>query len=142
MSIEDLFSKDVLNDARQFQVNLLSSILLLSDKNGYTRTELPVEAQYSAIYSLSLSDFDNDGIDDLIAGGNQYLVKPQFGRSDASNGWFFKGKKSNNMFSFENGIDLNVKGQIRDIEHLEIKGTKYIMFAKYDDYLEVYKVPR
>ncbi len=142
MSIEDLFSKEVLADAKQFQVNLLSSIVLLSDQNGYKRVELPMEAQYAPIYALSISDFDNDGIDDLIAGGNQYLVKPQFGRLDASNGWFFKGKRKGNEFSFARGIDLHVKGQIRSIEHIELKGTKYLLFAKYDDYFEIYEVPR
>ncbi|MFM9839352.1 MAG: VCBS repeat-containing protein [Cyclobacteriaceae bacterium] len=141
-SMDQLFSESNLRDSKVFQVNLLSSILILSTPTGYKLIDLPLEAQYSPLYSLSVSDFDNDGIDDLIAGGNQYQVKPQFGRYDASNGWFFKGKRSGSDFAFANGIDLNVKGQIRDIEYVEIKGTKYILFAKYDDDLEIYKIPR
>ena len=76
----------------------------------------------------------------MIAGGNQYLVKPQFGRFDASSGWFFKGFLKNGDFNFENGISLNVKGQIRDIESIEVKGIKYILFAKHNDEAELYRI--
>lgn len=139
-SMEELFTQSDLAKAKVFQVKLLSSIMLLSVENGYRRVELPLEAQYSPIYSLSVADFDNDGILDLLAGGNQYAVKPQFGRNDASNGWFFKGTLNDGKFEFKKGLDLGVRGQIRDIEYLEVKGVKYILFAKYDDDLEVFKV--
>jgi len=86
-------------------------------------------------------DFDKDGVQDIIAGGNQYLVKPQFGRYDASFGWLFKGVLKDGQFTFQSGIDLNIKGQIRDIEYVNVKETRYILFAKYDDDLEIYKIP-
>jgi hypothetical protein len=139
-SIDELFPAPVLEKSAIFQVKLLSSLLLLSDSGRYKKVVLPLEAQYSPIYALSVEDFDHDGIDDLLAGGNQYLVKPQFGRYDASHGWFFKGVLNGARFSFKSGIDLNVKGQIRDIEILKDKGVTYVLFAKYDDKLEIYKV--
>jgi hypothetical protein len=139
-SIEDLFSNEVLSKVKMFEVKTLASVLILSSDSIYTVSNLPLEAQFSPIYALLIEDLDKDGIKDLIAGGNQYQVKPQFGRDDASNGWFFKGKLSGNKFSFEKGIDLGVKGQIRDIKSLDIKGTKYLFFAKHNDNLEVYKI--
>jgi enediyne biosynthesis protein E4 len=90
-SIDELFPGKVIENAKVYQVDLLSSILLLSDSAGYKRIALPEEAQYSPMYGLLAVDFDNDGVEDLIAGGNQYEVKPQFGRYDASAGWFFRG---------------------------------------------------
>ncbi|MEO5600747.1 MAG: VCBS repeat-containing protein [Cyclobacteriaceae bacterium] len=140
-SIDEILPESVLADSKVFQVKLLASILLLSDGDGFKQVELPLEIQYSPVYCLLVSDFDNDGITDIIAGGNQYQVKPQFGRYDASNGWFFKGAFNKNQFSFESGVDLNVKGQIRDIALVEVKGIKYILFAKYDDDLEMYTIP-
>lgn len=140
-SIDQLFPEPILKNSKVFEVKLLSSILLLSDSSGYKQVELPCEAQYSPLHSLLVADFDNDGIEDLIAGGNQYLVKPQFGRYDASRGWFFKGAMNKGKFTFQKGIDLNVKGQIRSIEYIEVKGVKYILFAKYNDELEIYEIP-
>ena len=138
--MNELFPKPILDNAKVFQVKLLSSILLLSDSIGYKRVDLPMEAQYSPIYSLLVKDIDNDGVEDVIAGGNQYQVKPQFGRYDASNGWFFKGVLSDGKFTLKNGVDLNVKGQIRGIEYVEVKDVKYILFAKHDDALEIFKI--
>lgn len=140
-SMDEIFSESVLNSSTVFQVKILSSIILLSDSSGYKKIELPLEAQYSPIYSLLVLDFDKDGVEDIIAGGNQYQVKPQFGRYDASKAWLFKGQLLNKEYKLQSGIDLNVSGQIRDIEYVEIKGTKYIFFAKHDDNLEIYKIP-
>lgn len=141
-AMEDLFSKPALDAAKVFEVDLLASVVLLSEGSTYVVRELPLEAQYSAIYALIIADVDNDGIEDVIAGGNQYQVKPQFGRNDASNGWLFKGSIKNGQFSFQSSIDLNVKGQIRDIEIVKNEGVTYILFAKNNDKLEIFKIPK
>jgi len=139
-SMDQLFTPQVLNESKVFQVNMLSSIVLMSGPGGYKKAELPAEAQYSPLYGLLLQDLDKDGVVDLIAGGNQYGVKPQFGRYDASSGWFFKGQIKDGDFSFLPGRDLDVKGQIRDIEFIESGGTRFLLFAKYDDEIEIFRL--
>lgn len=139
-SIEELFPESILSKAKVLEVDILSSIILLSSKNGYTMVDLPREAQFAPIYGLAIADFDNDGIDDLIAGGNKFRVKPQFGRFDASEGWFFKGVMNGTDFRFKEGVTLGVKGEIRDIKCVEYEGKKFIFFAKHDDYMEVYRL--
>jgi hypothetical protein len=140
-SMSELFPESTLKDSKVFEVKILSSIILMSKENGYDKIDLPLEGQFSPIYSFLVIDFDKDGILDLIAGGNQFQIKPQFGGNDASNGWLFKGQLKNGQFSFGRGIDLHVSGQIRGIELLEINKLRYIFFAKYDDELEVYEIP-
>lgn len=141
-SINELFPLESLNNSKIYQVNRMASVMLLSGTNGYDIIELPLQAQFSPIYSLMIGDFDNDGIKDLIAGGNQYFVKPQFGRQDASHGWFFKGILNGGQFIFQQGQDLHVSGQIRDIEYIEINNDKFILFAKYDNELEIFKIAK
>ncbi len=140
MSMDKLFDGPVMAQSRALQVKMLASMLAISGTDGYELVQLPKEAQYSPIYAISISDFDDDGIPDVVAGGNQFLVKPQFGRFDASSGWFFKGIFTENKFQLDSGIALNVEGQIRDIEFVIVNGTKYILFAKYDDNLEVFSI--
>ncbi len=139
-SIDQLFSEATLAHAKIYEVRQLTSSIWLSSATGYRGLDLPAQAQYSPIYTLLISDFDNDGVEDVIAGGNHYLVKPQFGRYDASNGWFFKGVRDEGRFTFESGIDLGIKGQIRDIKSIKINGTDYILFAKHDNDLELFKI--
>jgi hypothetical protein len=114
--------------------------MLLSGPQGYQRVELPAQLQYAPLYALLLEDLDNDGVVDLIAGGNNYKVKPQYGRYDASHGWFFKGQVVNGKYDLSGGQDLDVKGEVRGIEYVEYDGVKFVIFAKYDDELEIYKI--
>ncbi|MFM7430059.1 MAG: hypothetical protein ACKO1F_09190, partial [Flammeovirgaceae bacterium] len=103
---------------------------------------MPGEAQYSPIYSFLTLDFDRDGVDDIIAGGNQYFVKPQFGRYDASCGWLFKGVVTKGDYFVKPGLALGISGQIRDITNLKVKAKEYLLFAKYDDELEIFEIQR
>lgn len=139
-TIHDIFSEPVLSQAKVLHVDILSSVMLLSEAGGYSVVELPIQAQYSPVHATLIKDLDNDGVEDLLVGGNQYQVKPQFGRYDASQVFFFKGVQSENTFAFSDGISLGVKGQIRDIKFIQFKEKKYLLFAKYDDALEIFEV--
>jgi hypothetical protein len=138
-SIDQIFPSAI-QQSKFLEVKLLTSVVLLSNGGTYQIFELPLRAQFSPIYSLLVEDFDNDGIEDVIAGGNQYQVKPQFGRFDASSGWFFRGRLSNGNFTFDDGVSLGVTGQIRDIECVNVKGKKYVLFTKHNDELEIYRL--
>lgn len=141
-TIDQLFPKSTLDQSKVFEVKMLASHIFLSQGDRYQAIQLPQEAQYSPLFGLLVIDFDEDGVLDLVAGGNQYEVKPQFGRYDASFGWLFKGSLTNGKFTFSKGQSLGVTGQIRDIEFIEKAGTRYLIFAKYDDNVEIYKIPR
>lgn len=139
-TIADLIGEKDLSKAKRFQADIMESVLLLSSGSKYIVTPLPLEAQFSPIYALHADDFDNDGIVDLIAGGNQFHVKPQFGRYDASEGWFFKGELTDGKFAFARGTSLGVPGEIRAIESIKTSRGRYLIFAKFNDELEVYKI--
>lgn len=140
-SIEELIPKEALKNSKIVEVDVLASIALISSKEGYKILELPLEAQYSPLYCLLIEDINNDGVLDLLVGGNQYLVKPQFGRYDASRGWYFEGVVSEGQFKFKKGVSLGVEGQLRDIEMFRAEdGTRYLLFAKFNDDLEIYEI--
>lgn len=138
--VEDILGQEMTSQATVFEAQVLASSMVLSSSQGYHLFELPQEAQYSPIHAVLLDDFDGDGIVDMVAGGNQYRVKPQFGRFDASQGWFFKGQLEGASFQFLTGVSLGIPGEIRDIELIEVNGDKFLIFAKYDDKLEIYRV--
>lgn len=140
-TIDDIFDAATLSKTIIREVKLLSSVLLLSEEKGYKTVMLPPQAQYSPIHALLWQDLDGDMISDLIVGGNQFQVKPQFGRYDASDCFFFKGHLINNKdYTFGAGISLGINGQVRDIQYLDLNDEKFILFAKYDDNLEVFKI--
>ncbi|MBX2894140.1 MAG: VCBS repeat-containing protein [Cyclobacteriaceae bacterium] len=139
-SMDQIFGSTVLVESTKFETRILASIFIISSPAGYKIFELPQQAQYSPVYAILLQDLDNDGVLDMITGGNQYQVKPQFGRYDASDCFFFKGRLVDNTFKFDEGRSLGIKGQVRDIQYIECKNEKLILFAKHDDNLEIFKL--
>ncbi|MGK7388851.1 MAG: VCBS repeat-containing protein [Candidatus Cyclobacteriaceae bacterium M2_1C_046] len=139
-AITDIIPATQLEKTKIYQVNILGSKIALSTKNGYKLIDLPKEAQYSPLYSLLIEDVNNDGVPDLVAGGNQYQVKPQFGRYDASFGWYFEGNSKGEDFEFKDGLPVGVAGQIRDIEVVEANNVKYLVFALYNEEVEIYEI--
>lgn len=139
-AIDDLFDAAVLAKSRVLRVDRLTSAMLMSTSDGYKLVDLPFEAQYAPVYATLLRDVDHDGVADLLVGGNHFLVKPQFGVQDGSDGWFFKGLLSNEKFTFAPGKSLGVTGQIRDIKCVDFEGEQFLLFARYDDEMEIYRI--
>ncbi len=115
-SIEDLFSTEQINKSQVSELNQLKSVLLLSTAEGYKSHELPREIQYAPIYALVQTDKGNASEGTLYFGGNQFLVKPQFGRYDASKGWKLNYHIKGTNVDFETPEILGINGQIRALK--------------------------
>ena len=124
-SMSSIFTKEQLNQAIVRDIMLTKSALFLNENDTFTIYELPSKIQYSNIEAIETVDVNNDGILDIIFGGNQYLVKPQFGRQDASYGWLMLGDAYGKKFG--EITSLNVKGQIRDFHKTKIINKNYIL---------------
>jgi hypothetical protein len=114
--------------------------MINSGKGSFSLSPLPVEAQFSPVYAIIADDFDDDGKCDLLLGGNQYRAKPESGIYDASFGLFLKGS-SNGRFESVPPIKsgIFIKGEIRDIEMIKIKGQRFLTVARNNDKLQLYK---
>jgi hypothetical protein len=126
-SIDELFSPEVLSKARVFEMNERRSGIFYNQKGQFNFKPLPKEAQYSPIYAVHSEDLNGDGFQDLILGGNQYLVKPQFGRYDALKGLILFGSQTG--FSSDKLEFLNIDGQIRHIKKMIIEGKENYLFV-------------
>jgi hypothetical protein len=134
-SIQDIFTQEQLQESSTLEANTLASLLLFNEGAfNFTIQKLPLEAQLSPIYAIATSDFDNDGDQDILLGGNLYGVKPEFGKYDASFGSYLE-NTGNRIFKFhQTGKGLKVKGQIRDLKIFKNK----VFISKNNDSLEVY----
>jgi enediyne biosynthesis protein E4 len=134
-SIQDIFTKEELAHSLVLEANTLSSVILINTGNfNFEVKDLPYEAQFSPIYAITTADFDNDGDQDIILGGNLNGVMPEFGRYDASYGNFIENTGNATFKYHKTGKGLKVNGQIRDIKIINNK----IFIAKNNDSLEVY----
>ena len=131
-----LIGPERLEEGSKFQLAMRQSVLLVNNAGDLEVKTLPAEVQYSSVYGIASGDFNNDGAEDLVLGGNQYLAKPQFGRDDASHGWVLFGENDDTYE--DNPVQkLNIRGQIRQIETLN--GDRLI-FAMNNDTTQIYKI--
>ncbi|TLP74034.1 hypothetical protein ES765_16985 [Maribacter sp. ACAM166] len=140
-TIDDIFTKEELEDALIEEVTMLESVILWNMGNGAFKIEaLPNEAQLSPVYALLIEDIDNDGLKDMVLGGNLYNVKPEVGRYDASHGTVLKGLgkgKFKVIPTKESGLFL--EGEIRDFQLIEIVGQKILLVARNNRAMQFFK---
>ncbi|WP_411274513.1 VCBS repeat-containing protein [Daejeonella sp.] len=139
-TVEEIFSKEELQGAVSKKVsNPNSSLLINRGKLKFALEALPLRAQFSVIHAIEITDFNNDGIKDLILTGNFFDVLPEIGRFDANHGLVLKGKKGLKfevLLPAESGF--LVKGQVRKSGIIKNPGGKEIVIlAKNNDKLQV-----
>lgn len=140
--ITDIFTREELSNAIKHDVYELSNSLLINEgSEGLKLKHLPVEAQFSVTYAISIDDFDHDGNKDIILAGNLYNVKPEVGQYDASYGTFLKGDGKGNFIVLpESKSGLMLDGEIRDLETITIAGKKYLLAARNNDSILTNKI--
>lgn len=135
-SMDVIFTKKQLDASNQLKATTLSSIVLINKGDmKFDVLELPVEAQFSSIYAINTADFDNDGDQDIVLGGNLFNVKPEVGRYDATYGVYLENEGNMKFKSHKNGNGFFVKGEVRDL----IVHEKKLLVARNSDSLAVFK---
>ncbi len=129
-TIENIFSPEQLEKAVQSPVYELATSMLINQGNGtFNLKPLPVEAQFSPTYGISVADFDNDQISDIILGGNFYAAKPEVGIYDASHGLFLKGSGDGQFTPVPTkNTGLLFSGEVRHLALMEV-GNKIQLWA-------------
>ena len=140
--ITDIFTPEQLKNAIRLDVFDLETAIFINDGKGNFRKEpLPVEAQFSPVYSVAVGDFNGDENQDILLGGNLYNVKPEFGRYDASYGAMLSGN-GHGGFTYitakTSGFHLN--GEARDMIEIKTQKGNIIVVARSNDALQVFKV--
>lgn len=113
-----LVPEEKLAEALKLSLNETRTVVLWNEAGELTPTALPRAVQYSTVNAVLVDDVDQDGIQDLLLGGNDYHYKPQFGRQDATLGWLCYGANREGDVIFADCQPLGVGGQIRAIEKI------------------------
>jgi len=140
-TIQDIFTKEELQGAVKLKAFELGSGILQNDGKGkFVFKRLPMEAQFSTMYAIEISDFDLDGNTDIVLGGNLYRVKPEAGRYDATYGVFLKGDGKGGFKSVSlSNSGLVLDGEVRDFTMLKSMGKNFLMVARNNDTILFFK---
>ena len=140
-SIQDLFSPEVLSKAEVYQITNFESIVAYNDGNAnFTLESLPAEAQFSCICSINSADFNQDGREDLLLAGNNYSLKPQFGRMDANFGTILLNQEDGFKIANSSQTGLMLEGEVKALKWMkDSKGNEYLIAGITDSKPKLFK---
>ena len=125
LSVDQIFGQETIENSVVLNLNILQSSVFVNNNGKFEQTSMPPEVNYSSMYDIEIVEKYKRGIK-IVMGGNQYNIKPQFGRQDASKGYFLNIEISNDSISYSNLESLNIDGQIRNFEIFNLKNVKAI----------------
>lgn len=139
--ITDIFTSEQLEGAVRLEAYEMKTAVFLNDKKGgFKQVDLPVEAQFSPVHAIAVNDFNKDGKQDILLGGNFYEAKPEAGIHDASYGQLLQGDGQGYFSAVPMPIsNLLIKGPVRDFCILESLDENYILVSVNDSQLQVLK---
>ncbi|WP_109436888.1 VCBS repeat-containing protein [Aquimarina sp. AU119] len=140
-TLVDVYTKNSLESSLHYQVKSFASVYLENQGDTFVIHKLPAEAQLSSMNQILIEDFDKDGNLDAIIGGNLYASEVETPRNDAGYGLFMKGDgtgKFEPVSASKSGLML--QGDVKDLSSLNVKGTKFIIAAKNNDYVQFVKI--
>ncbi|MDX1348950.1 MAG: VCBS repeat-containing protein [Putridiphycobacter sp.] len=137
-NLEKLYGEENLKKAQiHYSATNFSSSILLNKGNGtYTLKALPVEAQFSAINSIHIEDFNKDGNLDLLTVGNNYAAEVETIRYDAGRGNLMYGKGNGEFLApspYESGWIAN--NDDKDMVKITMNGLPVFLIASNNNYL-------
>jgi enediyne biosynthesis protein E4 len=143
--LTDIFTPEELKDALVLKATLFSSSYIENKGNGqFTINPLPREAQFFPVYGIESGDYNNDGNQDLILGGNFTGTRIKFGEQDAGKGLMLEGDGKGGftpLSDIESG--LYIRGEIRDIEEVKLAdGKQILVFALNNNISIVYTLSK
>jgi hypothetical protein len=142
--ITDIFDKPLLASALKLHANTLETVVYLNTgKGSFTKIHLPVEAQFSPVYAISINDFDGDNQLDILLGGNLYQSKPEVGRYDASYGLYLKGNGKGDfkpILAKDSGFKL--KGQARGFSMVSVNNKPVLIVANNNEQAQTFTIQK
>jgi enediyne biosynthesis protein E4 len=140
-SFKSVFLGNQLHDALKLRVNSFGSVYMENKGNGeFSIRQLPVEAQFSAIQSIVVDDFDNDGHQDALVGGNFFSPDFMTGRYDASIGLLLKGNGKGNFSALSAAASgIRIRGDVRCLKKFSMNKKSTILAAVNRGPLQVFQ---
>ncbi|HET8735945.1 MAG TPA: VCBS repeat-containing protein [Pricia sp.] len=142
-SMDELFSRTVLDSALVKHISTFKSVIAYNQGNKkFQIAELPPRAQFSSIHAIETVDIDKDGILDILMAGNDFDLKPQFGRLDANYGITLLGDKEGNYSVIEPKLSgFFLEGEVRNLHSFKNKKKQQFVIAGINDALpKIFKI--
>ncbi|MEO9802136.1 MAG: VCBS repeat-containing protein [Reichenbachiella sp.] len=127
-SLPDIYKIDGRSDLLEYKSRNFSSGVLLNTASGFDFKPFPNLAQLSSINDFLVDDFNEDGHEDLLIGGNLYQSEIETPRNDAGYGLLLLGDGLGNFKPVDATISgFYLAGESRKLDELSIEGKRHVL---------------
>jgi len=137
-TLAEVFGKELLNQSNVLEVTTLSSGYLKNDKGSFVFVPFSNELQVAPIMAFLVADFDGNGTNRVLMGGNYFGTKPYHGRLDSFPGALLK-NENDIILGNELGLDFSKKS-LRHLKKITLNKQNYLLAVFNNDRLQVYKI--
>ena len=139
-SLQEIFSKDKLNNAKVFTADFLDNAILLNQGKGkFEAKPLPYPAQLTPFKTAAAFDANQDGLPEVLLYGNYYASNVQMGRYDADYGTVLTNKGNGQLDALPiNGA--KIKGEVRRMLPLTVAGKPCFVLARNNEAVKIIQV--
>ncbi len=138
-SLHDVVGRDKMAKAERLKANYFSNAFLINNGNwNFTVQAFPWQAQLSPYKTVAVINYTKDSLPNILLGGNFYHSNIRLGKYDADYGTILK-NNGNNNFAAETINDIIIKGEVRNILPITIKGEKAFILVRNNDSVIVIK---
>jgi hypothetical protein len=115
--IKDIFTTDEFRDAKHLQANFLKTAFFVSSEDGKLHEKaLPLQAQFSPVFSITSIKNDQAGNEDILLCGNINKARLRFGKYDANYGVLLKNDgKGNFSYINQQQSGFHLRGDVRSV---------------------------
>ncbi|MDC6351163.1 VCBS repeat-containing protein [Zeaxanthinibacter sp. PT1] len=138
-TIEQVLEGSMLEKAEILEVEELRTGYLENSGGRFRFVPLQNELQLAPVLAMLKADFDGDGQEEVLAGGNYFGLKPFHGRLGSFPGAMIKSK--NDVILGSNlGLDFEQKS-VRHLNLITLQGQTYLLVTLNNERAQVYKLP-
>ncbi len=139
-TMTEIFGEEALSNATKFEVNTLASGFLRNTDNSFIFTAFPEMLQTAPIMAFERFDFNGDGNESVLAGGNYFGVIPFHGRYDS-----FPGALIDSETEIKSAYTMDLDLSLKSVRHLKVihhKNQPYLLVINNNDDADVYEIKR
>jgi len=134
-TLNDIFTKEQISKSPKLMTDFLETVWFENIDGKFKLKRFPVEANFSSVNSILIDDFDDDGIKDILMGGNSEYNRVRIGKCDSSFGIFLKGTDAGEFKFIENRLtDISFEGSVRSLNSYTSNGKKRIVVGLNNSY--------
>jgi len=116
-SMKEIFTGDELKDMKTMKANFLETAFFENGTDGkFHLKKLPLQAQFSPVFTITPLDYNKDGKQDILLCGNADHARLRFGKYDANYGVLLR-NDGNGNFTYINQPEsgFHIRGDVRSV---------------------------